>query len=173
MPQGAAEAQPNSVARFNVPGRGAMGYNRAATNGDGTATVRPRIARQGFTRFLTLADLDARTKAAQRARQVLAAIEGDLGGADRLSEGQRQLAQRAALISVQCEDYETRFLMGQPHELPDYLAACNCLRRVLASLGLERRARDVTPDVGRYLAEAAARHEAAEAAQADEDEAGS
>src|SRR6266849_3226303 len=72
----AAETPPNSVARFNVPGRKLP----KSSNGDGAATVRPRIQRQGFTRFLTLADLDARTKAASRARQVLAAIQSDLGG---------------------------------------------------------------------------------------------
>jgi hypothetical protein len=73
------------------PGRGATGYNKTS-GGDGAATIRPRISRQGCTRFLTLSDLDARTKAASRARQVLAAIEADLGGEDRLSEAQKLLA---------------------------------------------------------------------------------
>ena len=37
---------------------------------------------------------------ARRFRDVLAEIIGDLGGADVLSEGQRQLARRAATIST-------------------------------------------------------------------------
>ena len=34
-------------------------------------------------------------------------------------------------------------MLGEPIELPDYLAAVNNLRRVLATIGLERKARDV------------------------------
>jgi len=148
----AAEVPPNSVARFNVPGRKVV---NKTDNGGGAATVRPRIQRQGYTRFLTLSDLDARTKAAQRARQVLSAIQTDLGGEDRLSEAQKLLAMRCAVLAVQAEDYECRFLMGAAHEVPDYLATCNNLRRLLATLGLERRARDVTPSLREYLAEKA------------------
>jgi hypothetical protein len=161
MRSGATEARSTSVARFNRPGR--QQPKKAGDRGPGSATVKPRIARLGLTKFLTLGDLDARTKAAQRARQIIASIEQDLGGADRMSEAQRQLAQRAALLSVQAEDYEVRFLQGLPHEVPDYLATCNNLRRMFEALGLERRMRDVTPPIREYLAEAArqARHKPA------------
>jgi hypothetical protein len=74
-----------------------------------------------------------------------------MGGADRLSTAQRQLVQRAAILAVQCEDFEVRYSIGQPIELDMYLAAINCQRRVLTELGLERRARDVTPSLQQYI----------------------
>ncbi len=48
--------------------------------------------------LLTLDAIDGRTSAAKRARELMATIEADLGGADRLSEGSRQLVQRAAVL---------------------------------------------------------------------------
>jgi hypothetical protein len=42
-------------------------------------------------------------------------------------------------------------------ELPDYLAATNCLRRVLLALGLDRKPRDITPSLQAYLAQEADR----------------
>jgi hypothetical protein len=36
--------------------------------------------------------------------------------------------------------------------LADYLAAINSQRRVLAAIGLERRARDVMPELKAYIA---------------------
>jgi hypothetical protein len=46
---------------------------------------------------------------------------------------------------VQAEDYEARFMLGEPHEVDLHLATVNNLRRLLITLGLERRARNVTP----------------------------
>jgi hypothetical protein len=80
------------------------------------------------------------------------AIEKDLGGGDRLSEGERQLVQRAAVLGAFIESCEVQWLGGAAVELQDYLAAINAQRRVLATIGLERRARNVTPDLHDYLA---------------------
>ena len=99
----------------------------------------------GKARLLTLGALDGRTMAARRARELIEAIERDLGGADRLSEGARQLVQRAAVLGAFIESCETKWLGGEAVPLADYLAAINSQRRVLATIGLERRARDVTP----------------------------
>jgi hypothetical protein len=38
-------------------------------------------------------------------------------------------------------------------DVAEHLAAINAQRRVLATIGLERRARDVTPSLDRYLEE--------------------
>jgi hypothetical protein len=67
----------------------------------------------------------------------------DLGGEDRLSEGERQLVQRAALIGAIVEDFETRWVAGQQVDLGEYLQAVNCQRRVLATLGLQRVPKDL------------------------------
>src|SRR5258708_36887425 len=99
----------------------------------------------GKAKLLTLDRLDRRTAAAQRALQLVDAIGADLGGSDRLSEGARQPIQRPAVLGVFVESCEVKWLSGQPVELADYLAAVNNQRRVLPTIGLERRARDVTP----------------------------
>jgi hypothetical protein len=93
-------------------------------------------------RLLTLDRLDGRTAAARRARELIEAIEADFGGSARLSEGSRQLVQRA-----RCSERSSRIArrsgLAARWELADYLAAINSQRRLLATIGLERRARDV------------------------------
>jgi hypothetical protein len=106
----------------------------------------------GKLRLLTLGHLDGRTAAARRARELIEAIESDLGGGDRLTEGSRQLVQRAAVLGTYIESCEAQWLAGEAVELADYLAAINSQRRVLATLGLQRVARDVTPDLRTYIA---------------------
>lgn len=104
---------------------------------------------KGKMRLVTLDALDGRTRASRRARELIEAIEQDLGGADRLSEGSRQLVQRAAVLGTFIENCEAQWLAGETVELSDYLAAINSQRRVLATIGLERRARDITgPTLG-------------------------
>jgi hypothetical protein len=46
-------------------------------------------------------------------KDVLTAIVSDLGGADRLSEGQRQLCRRCALLAVEAEKLEARSISGE------------------------------------------------------------
>jgi hypothetical protein len=106
----------------------------------------------GKLRLLTLGHLDGRTAAARRARELIEAIESDLGGGDQLTEGSRQLVQRAAVLGAYIESCEVKWLSGEAVDLADYLAAINSQRRVLATIGLERRARDVTPDLKTYIA---------------------
>jgi hypothetical protein len=96
--------------------------------------------------LLTLDRLDKRCAAAQRALQLVRAFETDLGGADHLSEGARQLVQRAAVLGTFIEACEVKWLKGQPIELLDYMAAVNCQRRIIEQLGAaNRQARDITP----------------------------
>jgi len=121
------------------------------------------------SRLLTLEHLDGRTTAIRNVRETEAAIAADLGGTEHLSTAQRALARRAAVLSGVVEDAEARWATGDAgFELDRYLAAVNALRRVLSTLGLERRARPV-PHLHDYLqqqAEAKQRqHEAGEAAQ--------
>jgi hypothetical protein len=154
MQPNATEAPSRSVARFNGKGRRQPKMRGEGARGDNVGAVKPRIAKQGYARFLSLRDLDGRSRAAARCRELVASLESDLGGSDRLSTAQRQLVQRAALLATQLEDFEVRWSLGEPIELQDYLATVNCQRRVLQSLGLERRARDVTPTstLAEYLA---------------------
>jgi hypothetical protein len=143
MAEPVADKRSMSVARFNGPGRKQPKMG-ADGRGDAVGAIKPRIARSGYTRFLTLKDIDQRCRAAARVKEIMGALENDLGGAAHLSEAQRQLMTRASLLAVQCEDFETRFMLGEPHEVEQHLATVNNLRRLLITLGLERRARDVS-----------------------------
>jgi hypothetical protein len=105
----------------------------------------------GKARLRDLSHVDGRTRAMQRVRALMAAIENDLGGRDHLTLGQRQLVQRAAVLGAVIEDSEARWAAGAPFEVGNYLAAINAQRRVLATLGLQRVARDVT-DLETYVA---------------------
>jgi hypothetical protein len=118
------------------------------------ATIKPRIAKHGYIRFLTLRNLDGRSRAVAKCNSLVASFEGDLGGRENLTTAQAQLVQRAAFLAVMCEDFEVHYTLGEPIELADYLTAINVQHRVLATLGLKRQARQVaeTLSLGEYLA---------------------
>jgi hypothetical protein len=101
-------------------------------------------------RLRTRADLDGRTAAARLVRDLVASFERDLGGAGILTEGTRQLVQRAAVLGAFIEDCEARWIAGEQFETSEYLAAINAQRRVLATIGLERRAKTV-PTIADYV----------------------
>jgi hypothetical protein len=111
-------------------------------------------------RFLSLHDIDRRTTAYRKAVDLIDAIESDLGGADRLSTGERQLIQRAAVTGAMLEDQEARWLSGEMIDPALYATLGNAQRRMFEAVGLRRRPRDVTPKLSSYLANAHA--EAAE-----------
>jgi len=110
----------------------------------------------GESLFLSSIDgisLDRRTKTARRFEAILGEILSDMGGADRVSEGEFQLARRAAGLSVQCEVVET-WLAAQRFDkvsIEDYCKLISSLNRTFGSIGLKRRARDVTPDLREYI----------------------
>ena len=60
---------------------------------------------------------DARLKISRRFRDVLASIVTDLGGVERLSEGQKQMARRCAMLSVECEKMESAAVAGLPFDV--------------------------------------------------------
>jgi hypothetical protein len=94
---------------------------------------------------------DGRTCAARRFRDILEQIQFDLGGDDRLSEGQRQLCRRAATMSMQCELMEAEAVAGRVFDVDCFGQLCDRLGRCLQRLGLERVSRDVTPSLQSYL----------------------
>jgi hypothetical protein len=93
------------------------------------------------------------TKWARRWRDVLAEIINDLGGADLLSEGQKQLARRCATISIACERMEGEAAQGNEIDLDAYDTLTDRLGRCFQRLGLKRQARNIRPpSVSEYLA---------------------
>ena len=61
-----------------------------------------------------------------------------------MSEAQLALCKRAAGLECELEQMEGRMSLGQEINLDSYGRASSHLRRMLESLGLERKARDVT-----------------------------
>ena len=98
------------------------------------------------SRLFAIAGLDGRTQTARRFRDLVEVMTLDLGGADLLSEGQRQLIRRAASLSIMAESIEADLARDLAFDFNDYGMVCDRLRRILESLGLERRAREITPD---------------------------
>jgi hypothetical protein len=82
-------------------------------------------------------------KWSRRFADILGQIIGDMGGADLLSEGQRQLARRCATIAIACERMEGEAAAGNLIDLDVYGTLTDRLGRAFQRLGLERRQRDV------------------------------
>ena len=102
-------------------------------------------------RLLTRGDLDKRTRASRQAEALAVGLESDLGGPKNITIAQRQLIEHAAVMGAIIEHYGAQWLAGKSVDVPEYLSAINAQRRVLVTLGLERRARDITPSLQNYL----------------------
>jgi hypothetical protein len=115
-------------------------------------TTRPKktLSRVTNGRDLVL-DLDQRSREYRRFRDILCQIIADLGGAEQLSEGQRQLARRCATIAIECERMESQSVAGKKIDLEIYGALTDRLGRAFSRLGLKRVAKDVTPTLGSLL----------------------
>ena len=68
-------------------------------------------------------------------------------------EAKTIIARRAATLAVWCEDAESSMARGEDIDISEFTTATNALRRLLSDLGLERKARDITPTLDRYLSE--------------------
>ena len=95
---------------------------------------------------------DGNSAWSRRFRDLVAEHVNDLDGPERLSEAQHSLIRRVATIEVELEVMEGRLSMGEAVSLDSYTRAAGHLRRLLETLGIERRARDVTPNLRDYLA---------------------
>jgi hypothetical protein len=102
-------------------------------------------------RLRTLADLDKRTSAARAAFELRNAISNDLGGDVTLTAMKRAVVHNAAVLGAMLEDMATAYLAGDGTDLSLYATLANAQRRLLCDLGLERKARDITPDLRNYI----------------------
>jgi hypothetical protein len=108
------------------------------------------------TSIFAIKSLDKRSRFARRYRDCIAAYVSDLGGIENVSFAEQTLLRRASMLICQLEWQESQFAKDQegvasPEQLTIYLQALNSLRRVVETLGLQRRPRDVTPSVSEYV----------------------
>jgi hypothetical protein len=102
-------------------------------------------------------DIDARSSWMRRLRDLIASHTSDLGGDDFISEAERRLIRRAAILTLQLELTEHGWAsqhdgVAGAKSLQLYQQVTNTLRRTLEALGLQRRPRDITPSLDAYLA---------------------
>jgi hypothetical protein len=111
-----------------------------------------------------LAGVDGRSTWVRRLRDLIALHLSDLGGDDAVSEAERSIIRRVATLTVELERMEAVFALAgeaKPEQIDLYQRTANSLRRMLESIGLERRARLVSVPT---LADIAAEFERDEAA---------
>jgi hypothetical protein len=118
----------------------------------GVAKARPLKVRSAVTNGRRLHVIPpGDTRWSRRFADVLNEVISDLGGADRLSEGQRQLARRCATISVVCEKLEGVVAGGGEVDLILYGVLTDRLGRAFDRLGLKRVPKNITPTLSEYL----------------------
>src|SRR5438132_10943659 len=106
-----------------------------------------------------LPNIDGRSAIARRFKDITNGILADQGGADQCSESRLQLVRRFAAAAVLAEQMESRLANGEQIDIQEHALLCSTLTRLAQRIGIERRARDVTPDpleyARRYDSEAA------------------
>jgi hypothetical protein len=101
-----------------------------------------------------LVGVDGRGTWARRFRDILSAHLVDLGGEACCTEAVKAIARRAATLGVELEMLEARFATAGSATALDldlYARIAGAQRRLLEALGLQRRMRDVTPDLTNYI----------------------
>jgi hypothetical protein len=125
---------------------------RPGPNGSRSLALPPLTRRSRVTNgkrmFVELQDTNSAW--ARRLRDLNALLISDLGGNDACSEAEKALVRRAAMLTLQCELLEQRWAeringAASDKSLLIYQRTSSALRRILESLGLQRRPRDVTP----------------------------
>ena len=103
-----------------------------------------------------LPGIDGRSVWVRRCKDIITSHLSDLGGEENTSEAERSIIRRASVITVELERLEARFAAAgeaSAEELDLYQRTAGNLRRLLEAVGLQRRAKQVTPTLGEYLSQ--------------------
>ena len=102
-----------------------------------------------------LPGIDQRSSWVRRAKELVADYTSDLGGVQNVSTAELSLIRRIAVLSTELERLEQRFALAEqanPADLDLYQKLANTLRRLLTTIGLQRRAKTVSvPTLAEYL----------------------
>jgi hypothetical protein len=118
-----------------------MSVSEAATGGQDRAEARAKRPASAVTsgRKLFFEGADPNSEWSRRFRDLAGLHVADCGGSGALSAAKLSLCRRAAALEVQCEALESRMAAGEEVDLDRYGRAASHLRRILESLGLERK----------------------------------
>jgi hypothetical protein len=113
-------------------------------------------ARSRISNGHILPGVDGRSTWVRRLRDVIGLHLSDLGGPDMASEAEKSIVRRAATLTVELERLELAFAIAgeaTPEQLDLYQRTASAMRRLLETVGIGRRARDVgrTPSVAAYI----------------------
>lgn len=98
-----------------------------------------------------LPGVNGRSVTMRRYREILGQLFSDMGGSP--SEAKSIIAKRSATLAIWCEQVEADMANGADIDIGEFTTATNALRRLLVDIGLERKARDITPRLEQYLRE--------------------
>jgi hypothetical protein len=94
---------------------------------------------------------DGQSPWGRRQLDLIALHADDAGGMETLSEAMLRLCRRAAALETQLEVMEGQMSLGQEVDLDQYGRLAGHLRRILETLGVERKTRDASPTIEHYL----------------------
>jgi hypothetical protein len=109
----------------------------------------PQYPREGKVRLVHRDSLDQRCLATRKFDAQAAQIRADLGGD--LSAIELALVESFCGATVMLDDLNVQVLTGRKINVADYCQLASTLTRLASRLGLRRKPRDVTPDLGSYL----------------------
>jgi hypothetical protein len=130
-------------------------------NAAGSPTDRPRLTHRKDPQKSAVANgsallpgIDGRSAWVRRCKELIADHVSDLGGVNSASAAERSIVRRACVLTVELERMERQFALAgeaSPDDLDTYARVAGNLRRLLEAVGLQRRARNVTPTLDEYL----------------------
>ena len=92
-----------------------------------------------------LSDLDGRFKPIREAKARWSQLASDLGGINELSYQKQSLLWRFVFLEGWIEDQERRMIQGQAVDESKWLSALGSFTSLLSRIGLERKARQISP----------------------------
>lgn len=98
-----------------------------------------------------LPDVDGRSLLYRRFKDIARLVAADQGGLDALSEARVQLVRRFAATCVLCEQIESDMCNGLPIDIDQHTSLASSLVRLGSRIGIDRRAKHITPNLTDYL----------------------
>jgi hypothetical protein len=98
-----------------------------------------------------LPNLDGRSAAARRFRDLVKSLVIDQGGFSKCSEVKLGLLRRLAAVTVQSELLEAKMVNGEAIDIGTLCMLASTTVRISQRLGLNRVAKDATPSLATYL----------------------
>lgn len=120
-----------------------------------STAIHPKAATKVMNQTQVLPGVDGRSLMARRVRELSQQMVSDCGGD--VTQTRLAIIMRACVLLARIEQAEAAALDGRAELEPQaHVLMVNCARRLLCDIGLERVARDVTPNLDRYIRQTAA-----------------